>query len=68
MVSFWRNSKRSYTIYPESLEDLTDMAVKFFSPILNRGLDPAPIIPEHPFGEDERGVRRLLVNFIFVSV
>ena len=68
MIRFWRSSKRLYSICPETLEDLTDMAVKIFSPILNRGLDPAPIIPEHPFGKDEQGVRRLLVNIIFVSV
>lgn len=27
-----------------------------FSPILNRGQDPEPLITEHPFGNDERGV------------
>lgn len=40
----------------ESLDELTDLAVKFFSPIANRGQAPAPVIPQHPFGENERGV------------
>ncbi|KAH8114098.1 insulin-degrading enzyme [Phellopilus nigrolimitatus] len=39
----------------ESLDELTQLAATLFSPILNRGQDPAPLILEHPFGPDERG-------------
>lgn len=37
----------------ESIEELTPLVVKLFSPILNRGRDPLPIIAEHPYGENE---------------
>lgn len=39
----------------ESLNELTNYAVSYFSPIVNRGKDPNPMIPDHPFGPDERG-------------
>ncbi|KIK90629.1 hypothetical protein PAXRUDRAFT_831530 [Paxillus rubicundulus Ve08.2h10] len=39
----------------ESLDELSDMVSKYFSPILNRGQDPLPIINDHPFGPDEMG-------------
>lgn len=41
---------------PESLDDLTNMAATMFSPISNIGSNPAPVIPDHPFGPDERSV------------
>ncbi|KAJ8522379.1 hypothetical protein ONZ45_g1033 [Pleurotus djamor] len=39
----------------ESLDDLSNLASKLFSPIPNRGRDPLPMITEHPFGENESG-------------
>ncbi|KAI5119937.1 hypothetical protein M0805_002126 [Coniferiporia weirii] len=49
-------SRMSLTLIgKESLDELTQLASSLFSPIQNRGQDPAPIIPEHPFGKDERG-------------
>ena len=40
----------------ESLDDLTDIATTLFSPIPNRGQEALPMIKEHPFGVDEKGV------------
>lgn len=39
----------------ESLDELADIATKFFSPIPNRGRDPLPMINEHPFGPVQKG-------------
>ncbi|TDL24920.1 insulin-degrading enzyme [Rickenella mellea] len=39
----------------ESLEELTELATKLFSPIPNRGHDSLPIVPDHPFGPNEMG-------------
>ncbi|KAJ3571053.1 hypothetical protein NP233_g3999 [Leucocoprinus birnbaumii] len=39
----------------ESLDELSDVASKLFSPIPNRGKDPLPVIEDHPFGSDEKG-------------
>ena len=39
----------------ESLDELAEYATKYFSPIINRGEDPNPIIRSHPFGKDESG-------------
>ncbi|KAF8163442.1 Metalloenzyme, LuxS/M16 peptidase-like protein [Crassisporium funariophilum] len=39
----------------ESLDELTELATKFFSPIPNRGRDALPMINEHPFGPDQKG-------------
>lgn len=41
----------------ESLDELSDMASKLFSPIIRRGDDPLPMINDHPFGSAEKGVR-----------
>ena len=43
-------------MFLESLDDLTTMATTMFSPIANRGSNPAPVIPDHPFGPNERSV------------
>lgn len=40
----------------ESLDELSEMASTLFSPILNRGRDALPMLPEHPFGPNESGV------------
>jgi hypothetical protein len=42
----------------DSLDELTDMVVPLFSPILNRQRDSLPMFSEHPFGPEESGVRR----------
>ncbi|KAF7778613.1 hypothetical protein Agabi119p4_2958 [Agaricus bisporus var. burnettii] len=39
----------------ESLDELSDMASKLFSPIIRRGDDPLPMINDHPFGSAEKG-------------
>ncbi|KAH9483963.1 Putative zinc protease [Psilocybe cubensis] len=39
----------------ESLDDLSELATRFFSPIPNRGRDPLPMIFDHPFGTGEKG-------------
>lgn len=39
----------------ESLDELSGLASKLFSPISNRGKDPLPMINDHPFGRDEKG-------------
>lgn len=41
----------------ESLDALTQLTAKLFSPILNRGQDPAPLITMPPLGKEELGVR-----------
>jgi hypothetical protein len=41
----------------ESLDELSDMVTKFFSDIPNRGeVEALPAIPDHPFGQNEKGV------------
>jgi len=40
----------------ESLDELADLAATLFSPIPNRGRDALPMINEHPFGPDQKGV------------
>ena len=40
----------------ESLEDLTEIVTTLFSSIPNRGQEALPMIKEHPFGVDEKGV------------
>ncbi|KAF8205797.1 Metalloenzyme, LuxS/M16 peptidase-like protein [Mycena galopus ATCC 62051] len=39
----------------ESLDDLAVLASKLFSPILNRGADPLPMVTSSPTGPEERG-------------
>jgi insulysin len=40
----------------EPLDELAGLASTLFSPVKNRGQDPAPMINEHPFGPNEKGV------------
>ncbi|KAG8907980.1 Insulinase (Peptidase M16) [Tulasnella sp. 403] len=40
----------------ESLDELTDMAVKSFSPVPDRHLPPLPLYDESPFGDEHQGV------------
>ncbi|KAJ7172120.1 Metalloenzyme, LuxS/M16 peptidase-like protein [Mycena filopes] len=39
----------------ESLDELAILASQYFSPILNRGADPLPMITTSPIGPDEKG-------------
>ncbi|KAJ4475639.1 insulin-degrading enzyme [Lentinula aciculospora] len=39
----------------ESLDELAELASKFFSPIPNRKVDPLPMIYDHPFGPTQKG-------------
>ncbi|KAI3619291.1 a-pheromone processing metallopeptidase ste23 [Moniliophthora roreri] len=39
----------------DSLDDLSELVSTLFSPIPNRGLDPLPTVPDHPFGPNEKG-------------
>ena len=41
----------------ESLDELSDLVSKLFSPVANRGREPLPMIDDHPFGPNEAGVR-----------
>lgn len=43
-------------IVSESLDELAELASSLFSPIQNRGRDPLPMIEDHPFGADQKGV------------
>lgn len=49
-------SDRFMTCAVEPLDELADMVSTLFSPIKNRGQDPLPVIPDHPFGQKEMGV------------
>ncbi|KAF9000402.1 Metalloenzyme, LuxS/M16 peptidase-like protein [Cyathus striatus] len=60
LVEWWEKEycasrMRLCVIGKESLDELSTMVSSFFSPIQNRGRDPLPMIPEHPFGEAEKG-------------
>ncbi|KAI0062244.1 hypothetical protein BV25DRAFT_1804109 [Artomyces pyxidatus] len=60
LVEWWSNEycagrMRLCIIGKESVEELSGLAATFFSPIKNRGQDPAPMISDHPFGEAEKG-------------
>lgn len=48
----------------ESLDELSQLASTLFSPITNRGRDPLPLLPEHPFGPNEKGVINLIIIFV----
>ncbi|KAF9265707.1 hypothetical protein L218DRAFT_957335 [Marasmius fiardii PR-910] len=39
----------------DSLDELSELVSKLFSPIPNRGIDPLPTIPDHPWGPNEKG-------------
>lgn len=47
----------------ESLDELTSYVTKYFSPIVNRGQEPCPMIRDHPFGENESG-KMVFVNTV----
>ncbi|EGN95669.1 hypothetical protein SERLA73DRAFT_113347 [Serpula lacrymans var. lacrymans S7.3] len=60
LVEWWSKEycagrMRLCVIGKESLDELSDLVSKLFSPISNRGLDPTPMINDHPFGPNEMG-------------
>ena len=38
------------------MDELTEIVTTLFSPIPNRGQEALPMIREHPFGANEKGV------------
>ncbi|KAL1720055.1 Metalloenzyme, LuxS/M16 peptidase-like protein [Schizophyllum commune] len=60
VVEWWQKEycasrMRVCVLGKESLDELSDLVSTNFSPIPNRGRDPLPTIPDHPFGSDEKG-------------
>ncbi|TBU42064.1 Metalloenzyme, LuxS/M16 peptidase-like protein [Dichomitus squalens] len=60
LVEWWSKEycasrMRLCIIGKESLDELSEMAADYFSPIPNRGQEPLPMIPDHPFGPNEMG-------------
>jgi insulysin len=59
-ANFNLESIKAELCYVDSLDYLADLVSTLFSPILNRGQDPLPMINDHPFGPNEMGVRNVL--------
>ncbi|KAG6860960.1 hypothetical protein C0995_005624 [Termitomyces sp. Mi166 len=60
LVEWWSHEycasrMRLCVIGKESLDELSELTSTLFSPILNRGRDALPMIPDHPFGPNEKG-------------
>jgi insulysin len=60
LVEWWNREycagrMRLCVVGKEPLDELADMVSTLFTPIKNRGQDPLPIIPDHPFGPNEMG-------------
>ncbi|KAF9652907.1 hypothetical protein BDM02DRAFT_3183249 [Thelephora ganbajun] len=60
LIEWWTkeysaNRMRLCVVGKESLDELSDMVSRLFSDIPNRGVDPLPAIPDHPFGSNEKG-------------
>ncbi|KAK7017923.1 metalloprotease [Paramarasmius palmivorus] len=60
LVEWWSNEYCASRMHlcvlgKDSLDSLSTMVSKLFSPIPNRGLDPLPTVNDHPFGEKEKG-------------
>ncbi|KAG6851274.1 hypothetical protein H0H93_011710 [Arthromyces matolae] len=60
LVEWWSREycasrMRLCVIGRESLDELSELTSTLFSPILNRGRDALPMIPDHPFGPNEKG-------------
>ncbi|KAG1754340.1 Metalloenzyme, LuxS/M16 peptidase-like protein [Suillus lakei] len=60
LVEWWNREycagrMRLCVVGKESLDELADMVSTLFTPIKNRGQDPLPVIPDHPFGPNEMG-------------
>lgn len=45
-----------YPCPTESVHDLATLVAERFSPILKRSNDPLPMITDHPFGPQQKGV------------
>ncbi|KAG6854734.1 hypothetical protein C0991_002448 [Blastosporella zonata] len=60
LVEWWSQEycasrMRLCVIGKESLDELSEVVSTLFSPIPNRGRDALPMIPDHPFGPNEKG-------------
>ncbi|KAI0093889.1 insulin-degrading enzyme [Irpex rosettiformis] len=60
LMEWWQaeysaNRMRLCVIGKESLDELSDTVSTLFSPIINKLVDPLPMINGHPFGPDEMG-------------
>ncbi|KAH8099586.1 Metalloenzyme, LuxS/M16 peptidase-like protein [Cristinia sonorae] len=60
LVEWWSreysaNRMRLCVIGKEPLDELSELVAKLFSPIVNRDIDPLPMIHDHPFGPNEKG-------------
>ncbi|KAI0032813.1 Metalloenzyme, LuxS/M16 peptidase-like protein [Vararia minispora EC-137] len=60
LVEWWSQEycasrMRLAVIGKDSLDDLATLVTENFSRIANRGRDPLPIIPDNPFGPEEKG-------------
>ncbi|KAG6907416.1 hypothetical protein DXG01_008988 [Tephrocybe rancida] len=60
LVEWWSHEycasrMRLCVIGKESLDELSELTSTLFSPVPNRGRDALPIIPDHPFGPNEKG-------------
>ena len=55
-------------LHPGSLDDLTTLAVKLFSPIQHRAQDPRPMMSDHPFSPEVMGVSCLIIIARFASL
>ena len=51
----------------EPLDELSDMVSKLFADIPNRGVDPLPAVPDHPFGPNEKGVSQERHSFLDIA-
>ena len=48
----------------EPLDEMSQLVSKLFSPIVNKQLDPLPMIHDHPFGPNEMGVSGIRLVYI----
>ncbi|KAF7295456.1 Insulin-degrading enzyme [Mycena indigotica] len=60
LIEWWSNEycasrMRLCVIGTESLDELAEMASRLFSPIVNRGADPLPMVTSSPIGPDQKG-------------
>lgn len=56
---YWSHTSRLHSQHTltESLDELSDLVVRLFSAVPNRGRDALPMINDHPFGPEQKGVR-----------
>ncbi|CAL1713919.1 unnamed protein product [Somion occarium] len=69
VIEWWNNEydanrMRLCVIGKESVEYLSDLISRLFSPIATRNLDPLPIMSVHPYGPDEVGTMLFVQTII----